>query len=103
MRWPFKSKKETDIRIFRDPKTDEITLRLVGPVCLPSSENHRSVAMETTRCARSLGKQAVVGHPASQGEPERVYGGTGNNRLLVQNLFTFQSVCPTLLSRTILI
>jgi hypothetical protein len=39
MRWPFQSKKETDIRIFRDPKTDEITLRLVGPICLPSSEN----------------------------------------------------------------
>jgi hypothetical protein len=31
MRWPFKSDKETNIRIFRDPKTDEITLRLVGP------------------------------------------------------------------------
>jgi len=39
MRWPFKSKKETDIRVFRDPKTDELTLRLVGPVCLPNIEN----------------------------------------------------------------
>jgi hypothetical protein len=39
VRWPFQSKKETDIRIFRDPKTDEITLRLVGPICLPSSKN----------------------------------------------------------------
>ena len=39
MRWPFKSKKETDIRVFRDPETDALILRLVGPVCLPSSEN----------------------------------------------------------------
>lgn len=39
MKWPFKSKKETDIRIFRDTKTDEVTLRLIGPMCLPSSEN----------------------------------------------------------------
>lgn len=39
MRWPFKSKKETDIRVFRDPETDELTLRLIGPMCLPSSEN----------------------------------------------------------------
>ena len=39
MRWPFKSKKETDIRIFRDPQTDEITLRLVGPWCFPNTEN----------------------------------------------------------------
>jgi hypothetical protein len=39
MRWPFKSKKETDIRVFRNPKTDELTLRLVGPVCLPNIEN----------------------------------------------------------------
>jgi hypothetical protein len=39
MRWPFKSKKETDIRIFRDPKTDKVTLRLVGPLCLPSTDN----------------------------------------------------------------
>jgi hypothetical protein len=39
MRWPFSTKKETDIRIFRDPKTDEIMLRMVGPLCLPSPEN----------------------------------------------------------------
>ena len=39
MRWPFKSKKETDIRVFRDPETDELILRLVGPVCLPNTEN----------------------------------------------------------------
>jgi hypothetical protein len=39
VRWPFKSKKETDIRIFRDPKTDEITLRLVGPFCIPNLES----------------------------------------------------------------
>jgi hypothetical protein len=39
MRWPFKSKKETDIRVFRDPQTDQITLRLVGPWCFPSPEN----------------------------------------------------------------
>lgn len=39
MRWPFNSKKETDIRIFRDPKTDVVTLRLVGPMCIPSTEN----------------------------------------------------------------
>jgi hypothetical protein len=39
MRWPFKSNKETDIRVFRDPKTDEITLRVAGPLSLPSSEN----------------------------------------------------------------
>jgi hypothetical protein len=39
MRWPFQSKKETDIRIFRDTTTDTITLRIVGPLCLPSTEN----------------------------------------------------------------
>ncbi|RZU41107.1 hypothetical protein BDD14_2603 [Edaphobacter modestus] len=39
MRWPFKSKAATDIRIFRDPKTDAVTLRLVGPMCFPSTEN----------------------------------------------------------------
>jgi hypothetical protein len=39
MRWPFRNRKETDIRIYRDPKTDEITLRLVGPWCFPSPEN----------------------------------------------------------------
>jgi hypothetical protein len=39
MRWPFKSKEPTDLRIFRDPKTDKITLRLIGPMCLPSAEN----------------------------------------------------------------
>jgi hypothetical protein len=36
MRWPFKSKLSTDIRVFRDPKTDKITLRIVGPVGLPA-------------------------------------------------------------------
>jgi hypothetical protein len=35
MRWPFETKADTDVRIFRDPVTDEITLRLVGPICLP--------------------------------------------------------------------
>lgn len=39
IRWPFRSKKATDLRIFRDPKTDEVTLRLVGPLCLPTPEN----------------------------------------------------------------
>jgi hypothetical protein len=39
MRWPFRSQKETDVRIFRDPHTNQITMRLVGPICLPSSEN----------------------------------------------------------------
>jgi hypothetical protein len=39
MRWPFKSKEATDLRIFRDAKTDKVTLRLVGPMCLPSAEN----------------------------------------------------------------
>lgn len=39
MRWPFKSKRDTDIRVFRNPKTDKVTLRLVGPVCLPNLEN----------------------------------------------------------------
>jgi hypothetical protein len=39
MRWPFTSKKETDIRIFRDPKTDKVTLRLVGPMRLPSTDS----------------------------------------------------------------
>jgi hypothetical protein len=39
MRWPFKSKEATDLRIFRDPKTDKVTLRLVGPMCLPNADN----------------------------------------------------------------
>jgi hypothetical protein len=37
MRWPFKSHKSTDIRIFKDPKTGDVTLRLVGPVNFPTS------------------------------------------------------------------
>lgn len=36
MRWPFKSKLPTDLRVFRDPKTDKITLRIVGPVGMPA-------------------------------------------------------------------
>ena len=39
MRWPFKSNEEADIRIFRDPKADVVTLRLVGRICFPSIEN----------------------------------------------------------------
>jgi hypothetical protein len=39
MRWPFKNEKETGIRVFRNPKTDELMLRLIGPMCLPSSDN----------------------------------------------------------------
>jgi hypothetical protein len=39
MRWPFQSKKATDIRIFRDSKSNEVTLRIVGPLCLPNPEN----------------------------------------------------------------
>lgn len=39
MHWPFKSQRETDIRVFKNPKTDKLTLRLVGPVCLPNGEN----------------------------------------------------------------
>jgi|GEM_PF-3678397 len=37
MKWPFRSKKdETDIRIFRDPRTGELTLRLNGEIGWPS-------------------------------------------------------------------
>ena len=39
MRWPFQSKKATEIRIFRNSKTDQITLRIVGPLYLPNPEN----------------------------------------------------------------
>lgn len=39
MRWPFQSNRETDLRIYRDPATDEIMLRVVGPLGLPSPEN----------------------------------------------------------------
>jgi len=37
MRWPFRSKRdETDVRIFRDPKTGELTLRLNGEIGWPA-------------------------------------------------------------------
>jgi hypothetical protein len=39
LRWPFRSKKETDLRVFRDPKTDEIMLRLVGPFSFPGGDD----------------------------------------------------------------
>jgi hypothetical protein len=39
MRWPFRRKREeTDLRIFRDPKTGELTLRLHGDVGWPADE-----------------------------------------------------------------
>jgi hypothetical protein len=57
MRWPFKSKKETDIRIFRDGKTNEITLRMIGPLCLPSPEN--PIISLTTTMEFALNDEAV--------------------------------------------
>jgi hypothetical protein len=39
MRWPFQSKKANELRVFRDGKTNEIILRIVGPLCLPSPES----------------------------------------------------------------
>lgn len=39
LRCPFRSKKETDLRVFRDPKTNEITLRLVGPFSFPGGDD----------------------------------------------------------------
>jgi hypothetical protein len=48
MRWPFRSKRDTDIRIFRDPKTDEITLRLVGPFSWPSEDAAIHIALNVT-------------------------------------------------------
>ncbi len=57
MRWPFQSKKATDIRIFRDSKTNEITLRMVGPLCLPSPEN--PIISLTTTMEFALNDEAV--------------------------------------------
>jgi hypothetical protein len=39
MKWPFESRKSTDIRIFKDPITGDVTLRLVGPIGFPNSAN----------------------------------------------------------------
>jgi len=39
MWWPFRRKREeTDLRIFRDPRTGELTLRLQGDVGWPSGD-----------------------------------------------------------------
>lgn len=44
MRWPFRRKRqETDLRIFRDPKTGELTLRLKGDVGWPADEEREPV------------------------------------------------------------
>jgi hypothetical protein len=38
MRWPFRTKREeTDLRIFRDPKSGEMMLRLQGDVGWPTT------------------------------------------------------------------
>jgi hypothetical protein len=57
MRWPFQSKKATDIRIFRDSRTNAITLRMVGPLCLPSPEN--PIISLTTTMEFALNEEAV--------------------------------------------
>jgi hypothetical protein len=44
MKWPFRSKRdETDIRIFRDPKTGELTLRLQGDIGWPTGPDKEPV------------------------------------------------------------
>jgi hypothetical protein len=57
MRWPFQSRKTTDIRIFRDSKTNEITLRIVGPFCLPNPEN--PIITLNTTVEYTLNQEAV--------------------------------------------
>jgi hypothetical protein len=38
MKWPFRRKREeTDLRIFRHPKTDELTLHMAGSIGWPSA------------------------------------------------------------------
>jgi hypothetical protein len=39
MRWPFRTRGQQEIRIFRDAKTDKLNLRVVGPLSLPSIAN----------------------------------------------------------------
>jgi hypothetical protein len=36
MKWPFNTKADTDLRIYRDSETDEVKLRLVGPIAFPA-------------------------------------------------------------------
>jgi len=48
MRWPFKSRKTTDLRVFRDPKTNEIILRMVGPYTWPSPEAFMNFTVTVT-------------------------------------------------------
>jgi hypothetical protein len=44
MKWPFRRRRdETDIRIFRDPKTGELTLRLNGSLGWPSGQDKEPV------------------------------------------------------------
>jgi hypothetical protein len=36
MKWPFNTRAETDLRIYRDPETNKIRLRLIGPIAFPA-------------------------------------------------------------------
>lgn len=77
MKWPFRRKRdETDIRIFRDSKTGELTLRLMGEIGWPSSPEKEplvtfSVSIKTEiteQVARQLRDQIEALFPSGEGE-----------------------------------
>jgi hypothetical protein len=47
MKWPFRRKRdETDLRVFRDPKSGELTLRMDGSVGWPSAWEQPIIQMQ---------------------------------------------------------
>ncbi len=61
MKWPFSRKRdETDLRVFRDPKTGELTLRMDGSVGWPSAWEQPIVQLQvrlTTPLTESVARQ----------------------------------------------
>jgi hypothetical protein len=59
MIWPFDSSRDTDLRIYRDSKTNKIKMRIVGPTHWPSEETllHLSV---TVTMEYTLTQEAVL-------------------------------------------
>jgi hypothetical protein len=61
VKWPFKRKREaTDLRVFRDPKSGELTLRMDGSVGWPSAWEEPIVQLQvrlTTPMTESVARQ----------------------------------------------
>jgi hypothetical protein len=61
MKWPFRAKRpHADVRVFRHPKTGELTLRLDGKVGLPTSWEEPVLVVDV-RLEAPLSNDAATG------------------------------------------